>query len=290
MHNYLRAIGFSKYTTARSMRPVLNSILRDPEESIMLREDGISFGHMSQSYGEGFGLRLYVEYESGMPLREDHYFPYADSDVISSTNECTVEQRSDKNDYCGMCEESSLGISLIFHLSNGMEYARRRSEHRARIIGVALTGLCLDGKILLPLSKSVSQREYSAATVKRRTSLIEAAKDGDEAAMESLAMDDMNIMQQITERIPNEDVYSMVDTCFMPCGLESDKYTILGEILSVETVENTFTGEEICRMLLECNDIRFKVMINRRDLLGAPEPGRRFKGDIWLQGRALFEN
>ena len=289
MHNYIRAIGFSRYTTARAMRPILNSILRDPEEKVMLHEKGVTYGHMSQSYGDGIGLRLYVEYEPGMPVREDHFFPYADSDVITSTSECTVEQRSDKNDYCGMCEEPSLGISLIFQLSNGMEYERRRSRGSARIVGVSLTGLCLDGKVLLPLSKTVSQKEYSAATVRKRSSLIEAAKNGDEAAMESLAMDDMNIMQQISERIPNEDVYSMVDTCFMPCGLESDKYTVFGEIISLESIENTFTGEEMYRMLLECNDISFKVVINKRDLLGAPAVGRRFKGDIWLQGKALFE-
>ena len=118
--------------------------------------------------------------------------------------------------------------------------------------------------------------------------LIDAARKGDEQAMETLAMEDMNLVQQISARLPQEDIYSIVDTCFMPYGLECDQYAIIGEILHVELLRNQFSGEEVYRLLLECNDVKFNVMINREDLLGEPEAGRRFKGDIWLQGRAEF--
>ena len=37
-------------------------------------------------------------------------------------------------------------------------------------------------------------------------------------------------------------------------------------------------------MNILCNDVPLDVCINEKDLLGEPEVGRRFKGQIWLQG------
>ena len=48
------------------------------------------------------------------------------------------------------------------------------------------------------------------------------------------------------------------------------------------------TKEEIYRLRVECNDMVFTVAINKADLLGEPAPGRRFKGQIWMQGIADF--
>ena len=93
-------------------------------------------------------------------------------------------------------------------------------------------------------------------------------------------MEDMNLVQQISNRIMEEDIYSLVDTCFMPYGLECDVYSVIGEILSWEIVRNHVSGEEMYRFLLNCNDMKLSVMINRMDLLGEPAVGRRFKGDI----------
>jgi hypothetical protein len=37
-------------------------------------------------------------------------------------------------------------------------------------------------------------------------------------------------------------------------------------------------------MKIECNDIFFDVCINEKDLMGQPAIGRRFKGNVWMQG------
>ena len=42
-------------------------------------------------------------------------------------------------------------------------------------------------------------------------------------------------------------------------------------------------------MLISCNGFDFHIAINDEDLLGEPLPGRRFKGEIWLQGMVEFE-
>ena len=58
----------------------------------------------------------------------------------------------------------------------------------------------------------------------------------------------------------------------------------------VEKTVNKYTKETIYQLRLECNDMNLDVCINKEDLLGEPEVGRRFKGTIWLQGHINFAN
>ena len=74
----------------------------------------------------------------------------------------------------------------------------------------------------------------------------------------------------------------------MPYGVECDQYSILGEITECRTVTNSLTGEEIYEMGINCNDLQFDICINKQDLLGEPQVGRRFKGIIWMQGFINF--
>ena len=92
----------------------------------------------------------------------------------------------------------------------------------------------------------------------------------------------------ISRRIADEDVFSIVSTYFMPYGVECDHYSILGEILDYELVENSLTREQIYVLTVESHDLIFEVCINQKDLLGEPQVGRRFKGVIWLQGEMIF--
>ena len=88
--------------------------------------------------------------------------------------------------------------------------------------------------------------------------------------------------------IENEDILSIVMSHFMPCGVECDQYSVLGEIVDFNFVKNIVTDEEICVMILSCNDLQFDICINRADLYGEPAVGRRFKGTIWMQGYINF--
>ena len=86
-----------------------------------------------------------------------------------------------------------------------------------------------------------------------------------------------------------EDVLSIVDSYFMPYGMECDQYQILGTILFFTKVSNNMTKESLYQMTIECNGLTFDICINEKDLLGEPDVGRRFKGNIWLQGNINFE-
>ena len=111
---------------------------------------------------------------------------------------------------------------------------------------------------------------------------------GNEEAIESLTLDDMDTYTTISRKIQKEDVFSLVDTYFMPYGVECDQYSILGEIVEYHQELNRMTKEEIVFMTIECNELTFDVCINKEDLFGEPAVGRRFKGTVWLQGYIEF--
>lgn len=155
--------------------------------------------------------------------------------------------------------------------------------------GVVLTGLSTGGSILLPVKKTERQKEAIKVSSTKRNSLISAAREGDPEAMESLTLGDMNLYRRISERMDKEDIFSIIDTSFMPAGLACDRYAVVGEILAAETIINDMTDEKIWLLDVECNDIFLTIAINHEDLLGEPAVGRRFKGDISLQGEVLFD-
>ena len=88
---------------------------------------------------------------------------------------------------------------------------------------------------------------------------------------------------------PKEDIYSIVNSSFIPSGLECDCYSVVGNILEIGAYRNEVTGEEVYNMLLECNDNIISVGINKKDLHGMPQAGCRFIGKIWLQGYIDFK-
>ena len=143
-----------------------------------------------------------------------------------------------------------------------------------------LTGV---GLLFLLLAYLVYEKASS-----ERKQLLAQARMGNEEAIESLTLEDMDTYTTISRKIHKEDVFSLVDTYFMPYGVECDQYSILGEIIDVREEVNRITGEQLVIMSLECNELTFDVCINRKDLYGEPAVGRRFKGVIWLQGYINF--
>lgn len=92
----------------------------------------------------------------------------------------------------------------------------------------------------------------------------------------------------LSRRITHEDVLSIVDSYFMPYGIESDQYAILGEILDCRLEQNNLTRENVWVLDICCNEMNFGVCINQKDLVGEPQVGRRFKGIVWMQGSIKY--
>ena len=136
----------------------------------------------------------------------------------------------------GICEDTKVGINLVFYLQNMMEYLRERQlgGRSIKYSSVTLSGLCNEGTILLPVLKSKEQ-----------------------------------------EREQQEDVFTIVDTYIMPYGIECDRYSIMGEILEYRLTRNEITREDICIMKLDVNGLLFDVCVPKREVMGEPAVGRK---------------
>ena len=176
------------------------------------------------------------------------------------------------------------GISVVFYVNNPINFLDKYNEN----MFVKFSAMSVSGKIIMPLKKSKRQMNISKALSKKRSILINEVKNGDDDAMDELVNDDMFMYSKMAKRFANEDILSVVDTVFMPYGMECDLYSIVGDIISMSEVTNNVTGEIVYNMDIESNGIEYNLGINKEDLLGIPEVGRRFKGEIWLQGTVDF--
>ena len=153
---------------------------------------------------------------------------------------------------------------------------------------MTLSALSVSGTVMLPIKKDKEQLQRVKQESATRSSLMAAARKGDEDAIETLTLEDMDMYTAISKRIHKEDVFSLVDTYFMPYGVECDHYSVLGEIMEMNLVTNKVTGEKIYILKICTNELTFDLSINIIDLYGEPQVGRRFKGVIWLQGNINF--
>lgn len=291
MHKFMRTIGFSMYQKKQDTEKLLRRLAKEAESVGQLSErEGSTFCELRAEIAPGMGVAMAGEMSPKGTFNREYYFPYVKSLDVSSEAECSVQRHTERETYAGLLDEYRVGISLIFYIENSMEYRMRRINSQAVLPqGAALTGLCVQGRILLPIRKTEKQVEDSRLAASKRSSLLEAAKRGDEDAIETLTIEDIDLYSMVSRRIAHEDVYSIIETCFMPCGIECDQYSVIGEIRAVDMISNQITKEEIYNLTLDCNDMVFHVVINKQDLLGEPKTGRRFKGQIWMQGTVQFE-
>ena len=290
MHSYLRTVGFSKVKLRKEMQEIIQDVINTYDEKIAVENhpDGV-FVQYSKNYGCDCGITVCGQYDEENEFHVEYTFPFFRGTGITSQEHVVVERHAEKESYAGACDDMRLGVTLIFYLQNPAEYMQEKYKgNMQKEPTLTITGLAREGKILFPVQKDKEAVKVERELTKNRNNLIAAARNGDEEAMEDLTMEDMDTYSMISERIVTDDVFTIVDSYFMPHGIECDQYSIMGEIQEYMTFRNILTGEEICQMTIECNDIQFDVCINRQDLTGEPEVGRRFKGLIWLQGQLNF--
>ena len=291
MHQYLKAIGFDKIRTRNDLKKILNDVQDSfNHQTIVSYHPGEDFCEISKDYGQCMGISMCGELDENDVFKVAYYFPYFQGSGISTYSEIAVERKIEKEQYVGMCEDSRIGISLIFTLQNGIEYMREWQAGFAEnlMTSVTLSGLSLSGTILLPVVKDEQKLKSEREASDNRKMLLNAARNGDQTAIETLTLEDIDIYSQVSRRLANEDVFSIVDTYFMPYGIECDLYSIMGEILAVRRRKNTLTGVEVYQMKLNVNELQFDICVPVDSVMGEPEIGRRYKGTIWLQGYINF--
>lgn len=292
MHRYLRAVGFSKVRNRSEVNDLLAYIIKNAEEKkyTSINDTDVMFAEYSKEFAENIGLIVRGEYNEDNQFIFHYYFPYVRGIQVSSYEDMSIERHADKESYAGVCDDIKVGVSLIFYLQNVISYLKVKNAGRLPVRGTSLvlSGLSVEGRILLPIKKNEQDLKKIKQEKVNRSKLLIAAKHGDEQAMESLTLEDLDTYTTLSKKILTQDVYTLVDTSFMPYGVECDQYAILGEIVDYEYVTNNLTKERLCQMTINCNDLIFDICINELDLEGKPEVGRRFKGVIWMQGMINF--
>ncbi len=291
MHKYMRAIGFSEYTDRKKLKSLLTSAIVDStKRAYTTNKDDILLGEFCKDFAEQMGVAVCGEFDDEDKFIYDYYYPYLRGTTVSSQEDVSVERHASKESYAGVCDDIKVGVSMIFYLQNMIPYIKAQVQKRLPIRGTTLTlsALSLSGTIMMPIKKNERQKQKIQRDSKVRNKLIAAARKGDEDALETLTLEDMDIYTSISKKIHKEDIFSLVDTYFMPYGVECDQYSVLGEIMTCKKVQNQITGEEIYLMTISCNELTFDVCINIIDIFGEPKAGRRFKGIVWLQGYINF--
>ncbi len=296
MHKYMRAIGFSRFENRRELQELLTEVVMNADKRAMTMEavssyqDNTLLGEFCKNFADGLGIAVCGEFDEEEKFIYEYFYPYLEGSGVTSYEDISVERHAEKDSYAGVCDDVKLGISLIFYLRNKIPYIKAQATGQLPVRGTTLTlsALSVNGTVMLPIQKDEEQIQRVRQASISRNNLMQAARKGDEDAIETLTLEDMDIYTIVSKKIQKEDVFSLVDTYFMPYGVECDQYSVLGEIMAIRTTKNRITGEEIYILTIFCNELTFDVSINIIDLLGEPQVGRRFKGVIWLQGNINF--
>ena len=291
MHAYLKSVGFSDISSRKDMEKILQDVIRNSDRrKVVADEEHRLFVEISKEYAYECGLTVCGELDKEDHLHIDYCFPYYNGSNVTSQENLMVERHVDKLSYAGACDDNRVGITLIFYLMNTAEYLSEKARKTLRDpqISLTLSALSRKGTILLPLKKKREKKDGEEGW-KEHNALITAAKNGDEEAMESLTMEEIDTYSTISRRIQKkDDVLTIVDSYFMPYGIECDQYSVMGDIVEYDTTINEYTDEKLHLITILCNDIYLDICINDKDLTGIPEVGRRFKGVAWLLGKINF--
>ncbi len=290
-HRFLRSIGFSETRNRKDIKKILKLVLMSPTEKqyVTLPDDSIAVEYR-KDFSDTFGIAVCGEFSDDADFDYEFYYPYFRGQYVSTTTDIELERLAETESYEGVFDDTRVGISIIFRLQNRLDYLKLLMRDDVGVVrnAVTLSGLAESGTILLPIKKDKHQVIQEKKDTIERNKLIADARAGNEIAMEELTLKDIDIYSTISRRIMTDDVFTLVDTYVMPCGLECDIYSVMGEILDMKEKQNDLSGEDVCVMTLNCNDLVFDVCINKSDLIGEPMKGRRFKGTIWLTGKVDF--
>lgn len=282
MNSFLPAIGFRNIRSLHQLNHIYQEIQRSPDHRTVEKTTlQFSTVQLDKSYGDaGIGLSLIGEMDSDSEIFYEYSLPYIIPGNNIFTDVVEFEERISSLSYVGIID--MVNMTLIFTVQN-VAYVNRLfwSDITSGEFYVSLSALSTTGQILIPFNYSA---ELNTVDQEERQNLIRSAKEGNDQAYEDLIIRELSIQRDVARRIPSEDVLSIVESSLVPYDTECDLYRMTGTILYVMETENYRTHEQIYVMDIECMNYTIRTAINKNDLEGEPIPGRRFRGEVWLQG------
>lgn len=287
MHSFLKSIGFGNIISRSDEEQLIKLVMENvSERQVFQVSENRSFVELYMEVAEETGIIVRGEQDGTGKLYISHYVPIHRGLTVATEETVFINKRVDTDAFTGMCDDYRIGISLIFYIQNVIDMLKYPVGQRGnKNCPIFLSALATEGKILLPVEKTKIEEEKIKMDLQHRSNLIAEAKQGNQEAIQSLTFGDIDQYAIISRRVRKEDIYSIVETSFIPFGSESDNYSILGYIMDVKKCENFYTKESFYILSLMCNEIYFDVCVHAEDLLGEPMVGRRFRGNVWLQGK-----
>ena len=218
MNLYIRALGFNNMTSRAEEKFIKTGIKESIKEGFVIRHEKLDRGVIILRLSNSTGLYVYGRYEKNT-FKYEYYFPFVVGKNLSENEEMTIERHLDKESYAVICDELKTGVTLIFYLQNVMDYLEYLYSGKDFKIPdfdpdiknditkvpiknkkVALTGLSLGGIIMLPVKKERNSKKSRQDEIARKN-LIQAAKNGDEDAIESLTIEDIDTYNELSNRV-----------------------------------------------------------------------------------------
>ena len=292
MHQYLGAVGFGNVKTKKDLMELIKKVISEPTDKNFIETDRNSvICEYVRYFTPTTGIVVRGEFDEDNDLTLDFYYPICKAYNVSTNEYVSMERFSAHEYFAGICDDPRIGVTIIFDIQNSVDVMKKMavtdSESEVKM-SVNFSGMSMSGMIMLPIKKDKKEKLKTEKNASNRNKLLMAARNGDENAIESLTLDDIDTYAQLSKKIRNEDVYTLVESYFMPYGVECDLYSIMGEIEDYAIEINSYSGEEIYILSINYNGMAMNISINKKDLLGEPMVGRRFKGTVLMQGKVNF--
>ena len=285
-HTFLRSIGFESVKTRDQEKALVDWVLENPSRmSVVSLDREMNLAMAEKDVNGHAGIAVVGAIGEQGSLVPEYYFPYLGATHISSTAPLSYEKTATRDGFSGMCEDDRLGLALIFDVKNVPEVIRDQQDLQLgspSFRRVMLSMLLKEATVLLPISDRKKAPATSRRTFEKR--LGEAEEQGDLEAVGRLAREEMMRFGRAVQRIHETDILTVVESFFMPYGMESYSYYFLGDILSSALILNEITKERFYRMVVSVNGVEFTAAVHENDLQGVPAAGMRLRAKGMLMG------
>ena len=287
MIRFLSAIGMSQYCEPQKLEELIRTQLADPDcelRTYLRKDSGCLQFELMKNMGP-FGLNII-----GLKVNKETvtgFFPMVRELRGDRYRECEIKEERPGCFYMnGLEEVSGEGVKMLLTSGFGLfDHGELRARQEWRY---SRYGLSVAGKILLGVERDEEELEAMDEEEMWRRDLLNRALQGDEDAIEEAEDFAESTEEEIRDRLRFEDIYTILDGFFMQRG-SLNQYSMLGEIQYVDKMMNPKTEEWVYRLQVKILGTSLGVYINPKDLVGQPAKGRRFQGEILLQGMACPE-
>jgi len=274
MDKYFRAVGFSHLRAGKQLDALIQNSFRTCESKIATGDAEDVTLDCYKYFGKGIGLGLSGVMKKNKSVTLKKCFPFAESDCcVEAVN---VETEEVNNDKLILFYDKKTFNQFVVKLQKPFTVSKIKS--------VSIAALSAKGKVLLPFFKDKTQQNIKKHEVKNLKSLLKKTCAGDKNAEVKLDESLERTSCAIRSRMFSEDFFSIVETYFQPDDESDFSYDLLAEIIRVETLENSETGEKIYAMVINVTGTELQLYINHLDIVGVPSVGMRFWGVCALCG------